>query len=91
MAKRLGWVLVLTGIAAAAAVGPALASGPDRVDAQCRATFGSRNDGICLDGPTIPPPDFPFLNLGPTNGAGPGITSGPLFPGQTIGGSVPLG
>jgi hypothetical protein len=91
MTKRLGWVLVLTGIAVAVAIGPVLAGGPGSADAQCRATFGSRNDGICLDGPSNPPPDFPFFNLGPTNGGGPGITSGPLFPGQTIGGSVPLG
>jgi hypothetical protein len=91
MTARIGRLVILGGLALVAAVGPALVSGPDRIDAKCLATFGSRNDGICLDGPSAPPPDFPWFGVGPTDGGGPGISSGPLFPGQTIGGPVPLG
>ena len=83
MASRAARLLVLGGLAVAA-VAPALVGGSDRVDAQCLATFGSRNDGICLDGPSAPGPDFPAFGVGPTDGSGPGISSGPLFPGQTI-------
>lgn len=56
---------------------------PAENDAQCRAVFGSLNDGICLDGPEPPAPvgPMPWVNLGPT-GAGPGISTSPLLPGR---------
>lgn len=76
--------MILGGLAVAAAMGPAMVDAPDRVDAQCLATFGSRNDGVCLDGPSAPQPDFPSFGVGPTDGSGPGISSSPLFPGQTV-------
>ena len=83
MTSRATRLLVLGGLAVTA-VAPALVGGPDRVDAQCLATLGSRNDGICLDGPSAPAPGFPAFGVGPTDGGGPGISSSPLFPGQTI-------
>ena len=58
------------------------------VSAQCRAVFGSMNDGVCLDEPSAPAPaDAPSFNWG---GPGPdgGISSTPLFPGQTV--QIPL-
>jgi hypothetical protein len=81
---RAGRLVILGGLAIAAAVGLTLGGGPDSVDAGCLATFGSRNDGICLDGPSAPAPDFPSFGVGPTDGGGPGISSSPLLPGQTI-------
>ncbi|MGB8500875.1 DUF7155 family protein [Mycobacterium sp.] len=91
MTMRVGRVVVLSGLAVAIAVGPALAGGADRVDAQCLATFGSLNDGICLDGPSAPAPGFPSVGVGPTDGGGPGLTTSSLFPGQTIDIPVPIG
>jgi hypothetical protein len=83
--------LILFALMLAAAVGPALVGGAESVDAQCRATFGSLNDGVCLDGPSAPAPDFPSFGLGPTDNGGPGITTGPLLPGQTFETTVPIG
>jgi hypothetical protein len=83
-AARVGRLVILGGLAIAAAVFPATVGGPDRTDAQCLATFGSRNDGICLDGPSAPAPDSPSFGVGPTDGNGTGISTSPLFPGQTI-------
>jgi hypothetical protein len=85
--KRL---VILFAMTVAAVAGPALVGGVDRVDAQCRAVFGSRDDGICLDGPSAPAPEFPSFGLGPTDDGGPGITTGPLLPGQTFGGEIPI-
>ncbi len=83
-------MVILGGLVAVAAVGSAVQGAPDRVEAQCLATFGSRNDGICLDGPSAPAPEVPSLGIGPT-GDGPGLTTGPLLPGQTINIPVPVG
>ncbi len=83
-------VMMLLALAVAAAVGPALAGDDESVDAQCLATFGSRIDGVCLDGPSTPAPDFPSVGVGPT-GSGPGVSTSPLFPGQTIDIPVPVG
>jgi hypothetical protein len=83
------WV-ILFALLLAAAVGPALDDGLDSVDAQCRAVFGSQSDGICLDGPSAPAPDFPAFGLGPTENGGPGITTGPLLPGQTFTDTIPV-
>jgi len=91
MTTRVWRVVILSALAVAAAVGPALAGGADRIDAQCLATFGSRNDGICLDGPSAPAPDFPSFVVGPTDGSGPGLSTSPLFPGQTVNIPVPIG
>lgn len=94
MSKRVRPVVILGGVALVGLIAPALVSGPGDVDAACRAVFGSRYDGICLDGPPgppteAPPPGFiPGFGVGPTDN-GPGITSGPLFPGQTI--DTPVG
>ncbi len=76
-------VMMLSALAVAAVVGPALAGGAEHVEAQCLATFGSLNDGICLDGPSAPAPDFPSV------GVGPGISTSPLLPGRTI--DIPVG
>jgi hypothetical protein len=71
---------------------PALAAiampGPEpTVSAQCTAAFGSINDGMCLDQPApAQQPGVPSFNVG---GPGQGITTSPLFPGQTI--NIPLG
>ena len=59
MTARVVRLLILGGLAIAAAVFPATVGGPDRVDAQCLATFGSRNDGVCLDQPSAPAPGGP--------------------------------
>jgi hypothetical protein len=84
------WVILLA-LALAAIVGPALIDGTQSNDAQCRAVFGSLNNGICLDGPSAPAPDFPSFGVGPTDNGGPGITTGPLLPGQTFETTVPVG
>lgn len=92
MTARVGCLAILVGLAIAAAIFPATVGAPDRVDAQCLATFGSRNDGICLDQPGGPPPaqgGTPSFGVGPTDGGGMGVSSSPLFPGQTI--QMPLG
>jgi hypothetical protein len=86
---RMGRLLILGGLVAVIALGPVLGSAPDRVDAKSLAVFGSRNDGICLDGPSAPAPDSPSFGVGRTDGGGAGISSSPLFPGQTI--QMPLG
>jgi hypothetical protein len=69
----------------AAVAGPAvIGGGSSDVQAQCRAYLGSRNDGICIDGPdTQGRALFPPVTVGPTD-EGPGISSGNLLPGQTI-------
>lgn len=91
MTARVGRLVILAGLAIAAAVFPATVGGPDRTNAQCLATFGSRNDGICLDQPAGPAPaqNSPAFGVGPTDGGGLGVSSSPLFPGQTI--QMPLG
>jgi hypothetical protein len=77
--------VILGGLVLVGVIAPALVSGQGNVDAACRAVFGSRYDGICLDGPPgppteAPPPGFiPGFGVGPTDN-GPGITSGPLLP-----------
>ena len=81
--------MILGGLVVAAAVFPATVGGPDRLDAQCLATFGSRNDGACLDPAAGPAPGAPAFGVGPTDGGGLGISGSPLFPGQTI--QMPLG
>ncbi|MBV8965972.1 MAG: hypothetical protein JO191_07335 [Mycobacteriaceae bacterium] len=89
MTIRIGRLVILGGLAVFAAFGPALTSTAERVDAKCLAVFGSRDNGICLDGPSAPAPDAPSFGLGPTDGNGLGVSSSPLFPGQTI--QMPLG
>jgi hypothetical protein len=90
----MGRLVILGGLVLVGVIAPALVSATDHVDATCRAVFGSRNDGICLDGPPgppaeAPPPGFiPGFGVGPTNN-GVGISSGPLLPGQTI--DTPVG
>jgi hypothetical protein len=78
-------VVIVGGLAVAAVAGPIVIGGSSSdVQAQCRAYLGSRNDGICIDGPDTQAPSlFPPITLGPT-GEGPGISSGNLLPGQTI-------
>jgi hypothetical protein len=91
--------LIMGALALAAAGAPALTvlrdSGPTAA-AQCLAAFGSLNNGVCLDGPSdnggtgSQQAGSPWVGIGPTaNGNGPGISTSPLFPGQTI--SAPLG
>ena len=79
-------------IVAAGATTLAAFSAPDtggRAVAQCRAVFGSLNNGTCLDGPSDPgTAGIPAFGIGPTDN-GPGISTGPLFPGQTI--NTPVG
>jgi hypothetical protein len=63
-------------------------SGPVAV-AQCLTAFGSLNNGVCLDAPSdaggSPSAGIPPVGIGPSaNGIGPGISTGPLFPGQTF-------
>jgi hypothetical protein len=92
MTARVGRLVILAGLAIAVAFFPATVGGPDRVDAQCLATFGSRDDGVCLDQPAAPAPgaqSSPSFGIGPTDNGGQGISSSPLFPGQTI--QMPLG
>jgi hypothetical protein len=82
--------LILGALALAAAGVPAFTAastwGSSTAVADCRAVFGSMNDGVCLDGPSNapPPPGTPAFGIGPTDEGGPGISSTPLFPGQTI-------
>ena len=73
-------------------VAPGLAGGSDRVQAQCRAAFGSLNDGVCLDQPSGGGTNGSgpaAVGVGPTDNGGTGISTSPLFPGQTF--NVPLG
>jgi hypothetical protein len=87
MTAGVGRLVIVGGLAITAAVFSATVGGPDRVEAQCLATFGSRNDGVCLDQPAGPAPgagSSPSFGVGPTDGGGAGISSSPLFPGQTI-------
>jgi hypothetical protein len=81
----LGRVVIMGGLAFAAVVVPVSMGGSEDVRAQCNAYFGSRNDGICLDGPE-PQVSFgiPPVTVGPTDGGGPGLSTGPLLPGETI-------
>lgn len=76
---------------ALALAGVVLFGGSGQAQAQCLAAFGSLNDGTCLDDPSGPAPDFPSIGIGPTEGGGPGITTGPLLPGQTFTSQIPLG
>lgn len=82
-------IVIVGGLALAAAI-PAFVGGTQRVDAQCRAVFGSVNDGFCLDQPSEDATGgIPSVGIGPTDGGGPGLSTSPLFPGQTI--NLPLG
>jgi hypothetical protein len=95
--KHRALILVALALSAAGAPAPAVFGHPGPASiAQCRAAFGSLNNGLCLD----PPPDdagagspsagTPPVGIGPSaNGNGAGISTGPLFPGQTI--NTPLG
>jgi hypothetical protein len=85
MNSRVVQGVVVGGLAFAAVAAPLLIGGSSSdVQAQCRAYLGSRNDGICIDGPDTQAPSlFSPINVGPT-GEGPGISSGNLLPGQTI-------
>ncbi|HZA10855.1 DUF7155 family protein [Mycobacterium sp.] len=81
--------VIVGAFALAAVAAPAVAA--STVDsgsavAHCRAYLGSRGDGICIDGPSDgAPAGVPSAGIGPTpNGGGPGISTSPLFPGQTI-------
>jgi hypothetical protein len=66
--------------------------GTGRAEADCRAYFGARNDANCLDvapgtaqstGGAFSRPVPPVV-IGPSQNGGAGISTGPLFPGQTI-------
>jgi hypothetical protein len=84
--------LVIGALALAGAMSPvfvALETSGGTAVAQCRAYFGSRVNGTCIDGPSDSPPGTPPISIGPTDGGGAGISTGPLFPGQTI--TTPLG
>jgi hypothetical protein len=88
-AKR---ALVVGALALAAAMAPAfvvLETAGGSAVAQCRAYFGSTVNGTCIDGPSDSPPGAPPINIGTVDGGGAGISTGPLFPGQTI--NTPLG
>jgi len=85
--------VTVTAVLAAAIAVPALvgltASGTpvNSATGDCLAWFGSRGEGICIGYSTgnitsIGTPDVGIY--GPGYGAGLGITSGPLLPGQTI-------
>jgi hypothetical protein len=93
MMMRVGRAAIVGGLALVGLVAPAVIGGPDRVDAQCRAVFGSRDNGICLDQPSGPGVNFssPSFNISSTDEGGLGVSSSPLLPGQTIDIPVPLG
>lgn len=81
-------------VAALPAVG--MSGPPPTVVAQCTAVSGPMNDGVCLDQPPADSPPAvgpsvgtPWVGIGRTNSGGPGISTGPLFPGRTI--NIPLG
>jgi hypothetical protein len=89
MSKRR--IVILGGLVAAAGLTMTTAPAPiTDINAQCRSFLGSRNDGVCIDPPSDPAPQFPPVGIGQTDGAGPGLTTGPLLPGQTFGGTVPI-
>jgi hypothetical protein len=86
-------IAILSGFVAAAGL-TALAASPapaTDLSAQCRSFLGSRDSGICLDGPSDPAAQFPPVGIGPTDGGRTGLTTGPLLPGQTFEGTVPIG
>ncbi len=83
--------MIVGGLALAAAVVPAFVGGNERVEAKCLSAFGSLNGGVCLDQPSgggTSGAGVPSVGIGPTQNGGPGISTSPLFPGQTI--NVPL-
>jgi hypothetical protein len=84
--NRLRRLTIVGGLLCVAAAVPALGGGVERVEAQCTAVFGSLNDGVCLDQPSNP--GSPSVAIGPTDNGAPGISTGPLLPGQTI--NIPL-
>ena len=96
-AHTLRRVVVAGGLAFAAMTVPALAtlSGPEvttSATGQCLAWFGSRGDGQCIGysngNPTyIGTPQGGYLGPGYGNGV-PGMSTGPLLPGQTFTQSV---
>lgn len=97
-AHTLRRALVAGGLALAALTVPALAAlgGPEgtttTATGQCLAWFGSRGDGQCIGysngNPTyIGTPQGGYLGPGYGNGL-PGMSTGPLLPGQTFNQSV---
>jgi hypothetical protein len=83
------------GVLVFAVVGPLLIGaigGTGRAEADCRAYFGPRSDVNCLDvapgtaqstGGAFSRPVPPVV-VGPSPNGGAGISTAPLFPGQTI-------
>lgn len=82
-------MFALAAAAAAAFVALSASENAPTAVAHCRAAFGSLTNGVCLDEPSAAPAPngTPAFGVGPT-GEGPGISSSPLFPGQTIGGPI---
>jgi hypothetical protein len=90
--NRVRRVLVLGALAGAAAAWSVYffsAAGPNRLEADCTALFGSFNDGVCISEP-IDTGAAPPIWIGPNeDGNATGVTTGPLLPGRTI--NIPLG
>jgi hypothetical protein len=95
-ARRL---IVVGAFAVAAAAAPATVGAlstdtgsSDHVVAKCLAWFGNKDDGYCL---SYSNPNsgasggFPPVSIGSPGSGSPGLSSGPLLPGQTI--STPIG
>ena len=66
----------------------------DHVVATCLAWFGSKTDGVCIaysmssgGGPATG--GVPSTSVGGRKSGNPGLTTGPLMPGQTV--STPMG
>ncbi|MDT5093078.1 MAG: hypothetical protein QOH60_2441 [Mycobacterium sp.] len=85
-------IVILGGLVAAAGLTMTTSPAPvTDINAQCRSFLGSRNDGICIDPPDAPAPQFPPVGIGSTDTGGPGLTTGPLLPGQSFEGTAPIG
>jgi hypothetical protein len=84
-------------VVGAAVVSPVVASlsgagSPDRPQAACLSWLGSMNDGTCMAPQNQGDPDNgngPQVGFGGPNSGNPGLSTGPLFPGQTF--NTPLG
>lgn len=99
MTLRAHRIVAAGAFAVAAVAAPlAIAFGSDAAQSvagpACLSWFGNQEDGHCLsysngNGVNLGTPDFGVYGPNSVNGAGIGVTTGPLLPGQTW--STPLG
>lgn len=90
-------IIVIGAFAAAAVTAPALATlstpATTATQAECISWIGARGTGTCIDpgnqDTSGPSGGFPQVAVGGPNSGNPGVSTGPLLPGQTW--NIPLG